>query len=289
MTPVNKAPNLLRVVVLAPKFRPHVQREFERLRPLIEAPCQLIAVDEDFSYVFDDESIDMVVVLGGDGSILQAARQMGRYQHPVLGVNLGKLGFLAALSPSQFEECWPKVCRGQFAITKHLMFETSVLEGHERTHSQIGLNELAILGGPPYSMLHIDLYVDGELATTYSCDGLIISTPIGSTAHNLSAGGPILRKNLEAFVISPINPHTLTMRPMVDTSDRVFVLKTREYHSSCNVVVDGRVLCPFRPEMTVQVTRASETFQLVHVEGMSDYSALRDKLGWSGSPKGIIP
>jgi NAD+ kinase len=279
--------NRPRVVVLAAPDRPKVQSELQRLRPVLEQHCELLAVDESFSYRFEGQDIDLVVVLGGDGSILQAARQMGHHQHPVLGVNLGRLGFLAALSPDQFIDCWPSVCRGSFAITHHLMLQCFVFQDGELIKSQIGLNEMAVLGGPPYSMLQIDLYVDSELATTYSCDGLIISTPIGSTAHNLSAGGPILRKNLQAFVISPISPHTLTMRPVVDTADREFELVVREHHPSTSVVVDGRVLCPLRPEHRVRVVRAQESFQLVNVPGFSDYVTLRDKLGWSGSPRGI--
>ncbi len=276
-----------RVVVLAGANRATVHQELLRLRPTIEAHCDLLAVDEDFTYRFSGQPIDLVVVLGGDGSILQAARQMGHFQHPVLGVNLGRLGFLAALSPEQFIDCWPSVCRGAFAITHHLMLQCMVFQNGQMIKSQIGLNEMAVLGGPPYSMLQIDLYVDSELATTYSCDGLIISTPIGSTAHNLSAGGPILRKNLQAFVISPISPHTLTMRPVVDTADRVFELVMREKHPSTSVVVDGRVLCPLQPNLRVRVVRAQESFQLVNVPGISDYVTLRDKLGWSGSPRGI--
>ena len=99
-----------------------------------------------------------------------------------------------------------------------------------------------MLAGPPFAILDIDLYVDSELATTYSCDGLIISTPVGSTAHSLSAGGPILRKDLQAFVISPISPHTLTKRPVVDSAERVYEMEVREPHAGTTVVADGRTL-----------------------------------------------
>ncbi len=277
-----------KVVVLAPPGKPKVHQELVRLRPLIESHCECIAIDEKFEYQFGDSDADLVVVLGGDGSILQAARQMGRKQRPVLGVNMGRLGFLAALSSAQFMQAWPAVCQGQFAITHHLMLECEVFRGEQRVTSQLGLNESAILGGPPYSMLQIDLYVDGELATTYSCDGLIISTPIGSTAHNLSAGGPILHKNLQAFVVSPISPHTLTMRPVVDTADRVFDLVMREPHASTSVVVDGRVVCPIGMGQRVRIQKSSHSFQLVSLPGQSDYATLRDKLGWSGSPSGKV-
>jgi NAD+ kinase len=108
---------------------------------------------------------------------------------------------------------------------------------------ELGLNETAVFSGPPFSMVHVDLYVDEELATSYSCDGLIISTPVGSTAHSLSAGGPILRKDLQAFVISPISPHTLTVRPVIDSADRMYEMVIREPNDATTVVVDGRPLC----------------------------------------------
>ena len=272
------------VVVMAPN-KPHVVEAMEWLEPMFKREADVIAVDRDFTYEFKDEPIDLVVVLGGDGSILQAARQMGRDQHPVLGVNLGRLGFLAALQPKRLEELWPSICRGQFELSQHLMFECELIRDGVVEESRLGLNETAVLGGPPYAMLRLEMHVDGKLATTYSCDGLIISTPIGSTAHNLSAGGPILQNLLEAFVISPISPHTLTMRPVVDTADRVFHLRLIEQHSACSVVVDGRVIAHLEPEHVVQIRRSQAQFQMVSFPGQDDYATLRDKLGWSGSPK----
>ena len=203
-----------RVVVLAAPNRPRVEQELKGILKSIEQHAEIVAVDKQFAYEFENCNSDLVVVLGGDGSILQSARQMGHLQRPVLGVNLGKLGFLAAIPPNRFRDIWPDVCQGRFGVTNHLMLRCDVYQGDTIIHSMLGLNETSVLGGPPYTMMTIDLYIDSVLATTYSCDGLIISTPIGSTAHNLSAGGPILRRNLQAIVISPISPHTLTMRPV---------------------------------------------------------------------------
>ena len=273
------------MVVLAAPNRPRVEQELEGLLQIIERHAEIVAVDKNFSYEFNTCESDLVVVLGGDGSILQSARQMCHAQRPVLGVNLGKLGFLAAISPSRFVDIWLEVCEGRFTVTNHLMLQCQVFRGDSELQSIIGLNEASVLGGPPYTMMYIDLYIDSVLATTYACDGLIISTPIGSTAHNLSAGGPILRRNLQAFVISPISPHTLTMRPVVDTADRVFDLKTQVEHPTASVVVDGRVVCHFGLDLRVRISRADDTFQLISVPGHDDYQALREKLGWSGKPR----
>jgi len=147
---------------------------------------------------------------------------------------------------------------------------------------QLGLNEVAVQNGAPFTILDVNLYVDSELVTTYSCDGLIISTPVGSTAHSLSAGGPILRKSLQAFVVSPISPHALTHRPVVDSADRVFELEMAQPRMEASVVVDGRVLCRLEPHDRVRVHRAEVCFKLVAAPGHSYYRTLREKLGWSG-------
>lgn len=271
------------VVILGAPDRARVTEEMGRLRPVIASRANIAAVDLEFGYDFAGKDHDLVIVLGGDGSILQSARQMGENQLPVLGVNCGRLGFLAALSPDAFLEIWPEVCRGEVEVVEHLMFRASLLRGDREIESQLGLNETAILGGPPYNILDIDMYVDGMLATTYHCDGLIISTPIGSTAHNMSAGGPILRKDLQAFVVSPISPHTLTYRSVVDMADRVFELTVANPNASTSAVVDGRVLGRIEPGDRIRVRRAAAAFRMLSVPGQNDYRTLRDKLNWGGN------
>ncbi|MFO0871989.1 MAG: NAD(+)/NADH kinase [Pirellulales bacterium] len=275
-----------RLVVLGAGDRPAVLAEGEQLLPELRQWADVLAVDWRMELELQDWELDLAVVLGGDGSILRAARLMGRKQRPILGVNLGRLGFLADLSPADFRQVWPAVAAGDCQVVDHLMFDCSVYRQGQLWQRSPGLNETAILGGPPYSILDIELYVDAELATTYSCDGLILSTPVGSTAHNLSAGGPILRKTLPAFVISALNPHTLTVRPVVDDADRVYELVVRRPNDSTAVVVDGRMVCALGPEDRVRVQRAEMTFQLVEVRGHSYYRTLREKLGWSGRIRG---
>lgn len=272
-----------KVVIMGAPDRDRVRTELNRLRPVIAERADIIAEDLAFEYPFDGPRPDLVIVLGGDGSILQAARQMGDQQSPVLGVNCGNLGFLAALSPDNFLSTWPMVCCGQFEVSDHLMLRTTLIRDGEAILDQLALNEAAVLGGPPYHILDIDLYADGELATRYRCDGLIIATPIGSTAHNLSAGGPILRRTLQAVVISPISPHTLTYRPVVDSADTKLELMVTEPNASTSVVVDGRLFSALQREDRVRIERADTSFQLVMVPGQSDYRALREKLSWGGS------
>ena len=171
---------------------------------------------------------------------------------------------------------------GEFTLVNHLMLVCQIERSGKILFEELGLNELAVLSGAPFSMQYIDLYVDGSLATSYSCDGLIISTPVGSTAHNLSAGGPILRKDLEAFVISPINPHTLTVRPVVDAANRIFELVVRTPNKSTSAVLDGQVLTTLLQSDRVKIRRANSVFQLIEIQGQGYYRTLREKLGWRG-------
>ena len=264
--------------------RPKILSQVDHLRPIIEAHCEIIA--EDFEYGTDFGSLspapDLAIVLGGDGSVLRAAKQMENHQVPVLGVNLGKLGFLADVSPEKLGEALTSYIDGDYRLTQHLMLRCQVFDGEEKTHDQVGLNEIAFLGGPPFTIQQIDLSIDNELATSYICDGLIVSTPIGSTAHNLSAGGPILRKDLQAIVISPISPHTLTVRPVVDTADRVYEVVVSKPNSSTCVVLDGQQLSKLTKKHRVRISRADSVFELIEVEGNSYYGTLREKLGWGG-------
>lgn len=272
-----------RVAILGAPNRDRVRDELKRLRPAIAEMAEIVAEDLEFTYPFDDGPLDIVIVLGGDGSILQAARQMGATQYPVLGVNCGHLGFLAALAPDQFLQHWPSIAAGEVNVANHVMLKVSLIRGGKLVGQSLALNEAAVLGGPPYQILDIDLYADGQIATRYRCDGLIVSTPVGSTAHNLSAGGPILRRTLNAVVISPISPHTLTYRPVVDSADTVLELVVTEPNDSTSIVVDGRVLERVLTSDRIRIERADVSFQLIAVPGHSDYRSLREKLGWGGS------
>ncbi len=275
-----------RLVLLGPGDRANVRYQAKRLRPIIEQCADVVLEDLVFEADLTQVDADIALVLGGDGSILRVAKRMQANQLPVIGVNLGRLGFLADLSPDEFASCFGDIVNGKCLIRDHLMFHCEVIQDDVVIHDQLGLNEAAVLGGPPFSILSIELYVDSELATSYSCDGLILSTPVGSTAHNLSAGGPIVRKNLQAFVIQPISPHTLTVRPIVDSADRTYEIIVREPNEATSIVVDGRVLCRLTGEERVRIQRASATFKMIEASGHTYYRTLREKLGWDGHMRG---
>jgi NAD+ kinase len=225
---------------------------------------------------------DLVVVLGGDGSILRAARWMGYHQVPTLGINLGRLGFLADTPRHQAAEAIADLVAGRFRLVEHMMFECEIIRDGTSLRRDLGLNETAVLAGPPFTMIEIDLVVDGEPATTYRADGLIVSTPVGSTAYNLSAGGPIVRKDMDAFVFTPLNPHTLTNRTVIDSATREYEVRVPRPNAGSACMVDGQVVTPLLPGDALRIRRAAPRFTLVEIGSHGYYDTLRDKLAWGG-------
>jgi NAD+ kinase len=275
----------MRAFVLGNAHRAGVKEEVERRLPFLSQHCEIVVVDLYQEKDLSAQTADLALVLGGDGAILRAARQMGYQQTPVLGVNLGKLGFLADLTPEELCEHFPRVVHGDYRVTRHLMYEC-VIETTESPEKQIliGLNEVVIHTGPSFHMIDLHLSVDDEPVTRYSGDGLILSTPVGSTAHSLSAGGPILGQELSAFVITPICPHTLTSRPVVDSADKVYTISLASASADAVLIVDGQETIPISGHHRVTVRRAPVAFGLVKVPGRSYYQTLRDKLRWGTQP-----
>ncbi len=271
--------------------KPEVQAGAAAIRELVEQHADIVLWDLAARADLADVDADWVMVLGGDGSILRAAAQMGYRQRPVLGVNLGRLGFLADIARDELPAVLPELCRGPLKVVEHLMFECSLVRDGATLWTVLGLNETAVLSGPPFVILDVDLYVDGEWVTSYSADGLIVSTPVGSTAHSLSAGGPILRQDLSALVICPISPHTLTMRPVVDSAERTYELLVPSPNSGTHVVVDGRSKGVLVAGDRLRIRRAAPKFLLIEAPRHSYYRTLRKKLGWGGRirPEGDAP
>lgn len=276
----------LKLIVLARGDVERVQRagrelvEFLRSQPGVEVAAHV----ESETVSLDAIEADLVLVLGGDGAILRACHQLGRHQRPILGVNLGRLGFLADLSPDEFREMVPRLAQRKFRIVEHVMFECELRRADGSSETFLGLNESIVGAANPLQMIEVRLAINGELVTTYSCDGLIISTPVGSTAHGLSAGGPMLQQNLPAFVITPICPHTLSNRPLVDGADGIYSLSLTETSKDALLVVDGQYRRPLQVGDSVEVRRAPVTFKLAKLPGHSYYTTLQRKLGWSGQP-----
>lgn len=274
----------LRIIVLTGSDRSDIQAAWRDLRDYL-ATVRGVAIAGVFcgtESIPEELPADMVVVLGGDGSVLRGCRQLGNRQLPIIGVNLGRLGFLTDLSPSEFRKGLPALKRGQFTVTEHVMFQADHHLADGSIISDLGLNEATVTSAGSLKMLNVSLRIDEEEVTTFSCDGLIISTPIGSTAHNLSAGGPILRQELPVFVVTPICPHTLTVRPIVESAERTFRVSVRDAPPGVMLVLDGQISRPLRSDEQVLIRRAQPTLKLIRLQGHSYYGVLHRKLGWHG-------
>lgn len=276
-----------RIFVLGASSRPGVREEADRLLPFLRQHVEVVVCDLEQKCSLAGQTAELAIVLGGDGAILRVARQMGYQQVPVLGVNLGKLGFLADLTPEEMCRCFPQVVAGEYRTTRHLMYECRIspLPGSsDPPRTLLGLNEIVLHTGPPFRMIDVDLLVDGETVSRFLGDGLIISTPVGSTAHSLSAGGPILGQELSAFVITPISPHTLTNRPVVDSAEKTYTIAIRRSTGEAVLIADGQEIIPVLAGQEVALRKAPVFFELVKVAGHNYYRTLRDKLHWGTTP-----
>ncbi len=274
---------LLKLIVLTGSDRPEVLETWAKLLPRLEAsPGVKIVGAFSRGEEIGEVEADLVVVLGGDGSILRGCRQLGAQQVPIVGINLGRLGFLADMTPEEFCDNLQKLKDGKYSVVEHLMFECQHHLPNGTVQTDLGLNEVTITAAGSLKMLDIHLEIDDESVTTFSCDGLIVSTPVGSTAHNLSAGGPILRQDLQAFSITPICPHTLTVRPIVDSAERTYALTVPDAPDGVMLVIDGQINRPLTSQDRIVVRRAAATFKLVRFPGHSYYGTLHRKLGWRG-------
>jgi NAD+ kinase len=276
----------LKYIIVADLKNPRMKQGWEELQPILAAQPDLQCVASDLGNGLNSAGLvaDLVLVLGGDGAILRACRQMGMNQIPILGVNLGRLGFLADVSPQEFQDFLPQILQRQYHITRCLMYECRLTRASGAPETFLGLNEVAISSGASLGMIDITLSINGERVTTYSGDGLIVSTPVGSTAHSLSAGGPILRQDLAAFVITPICPHTLTNRPLVDSSEAIYELTVPKAPPGTTLVIDGQIKLPVQSGDRIEVRQAPVRFQLAKLPCNNYYATLHRKLGWGGQP-----
>jgi len=231
---------------------------------------------------------DYAVVLGGDGTIISAARNLSEAGIPVIGVNLGKLGFLAEFSVTEFKERFADIAAGNAPIETRMMLGCRVCErsqgGREKFYSK-AMNDVFVAAGPPFRVIEMKIAVDGQQVASCVGDGLIVSTPTGSTAYNLSAGGPILDSSMEAIGITPVCPHSLSFRPIVIAADsRVEICCTR-VNDGTTVSIDGQVSSGLTLDDVVQVAREKSCFKVVNNPARSRWDTLAAKLGWARTPR----
>ena len=238
---------------------------------------------EEFSFV--PREVEFVVVLGGDGTLLGAARRVARYGVPILGVNLGGLGFLTEIPLRRLYPVLELMLDGRLDVESRLMLEAVVLrEGTERCRFLV-LNDVVINKGALARIIDLDVFINDQFLTTFRADGLIVSTPTGSTAYNLSAGGPILYPSMSSFILTPICPFTLTNRPIIlPESHVVSITLSRRGEDRVSLTFDGQVGSDLYQGDRVLIQKAKEKIKLIKSPDQGYFEILREKLMWGGVP-----
>lgn len=225
-------------------------------------------------------AVELLVVLGGDGTHLAAVREAGESGVPILGVNLGMLGFLAEVAPEELDAVLERVLAGDFRTVERMRLEVSAERAGRELGRFLALNDAVISRSELLRVIDLETRTDGTEVTTYHGDGLIVATPTGSTAYNLSAGGPILMPGSRVYVLTPICPHTLTQRPLVLPAEARLEVRLRPREGSVQLTVDGQETIPLLRGDVVRVAAAARPVRFVASPFRSRFEVLRTKLGW---------
>jgi len=227
------------------------------------------------------EQCDLVITLGGDGTMLNAARSLAQYNVALVGINMGRLGFLTDIRLDRYQEKIGEILDGKYTEEERLLLQTSVLRYGEEISRNMALNDVVVHKWEEARMLEINTYIDGGFVNHQRSDGVIISTPTGSTAYALSGGGPILHPTMHCVVMVPICPHTLTQRPLVVSGDSVIdITISEEGHGSAQVTCDGQITLSVTAGDRIRIERLKRGITLIHPLDYDYYEILRAKLRW---------
>ena len=289
-----------RIVLLASPEKPQAHTAGLQLLPWLEERAQVVAENvSGNNIVLDIKSLpeaDFVIVLGGDGTILGVVRDIGARQIPIIGVNMGKLGFLAEFTVGEFQRHFEAILDQPHLTTNRSLLHCRITGPNRPCYSSIVVNEVAVTAGPPFRMIEVSVRIGREHLADCAGDGVIVATPTGSTAYNLSAGGPILSVSLQGAVITPLAAHSLSFRPMVIDLDKPIVIHCRDSYQNCPpqddnpgpaavvVMIDGQINTPLRSEDELTITRFDHRFRLVHNPQQSHWRLLSTKLNWGALP-----
>ncbi|MEM6750398.1 MAG: NAD(+)/NADH kinase [Planctomycetota bacterium] len=294
-----------RVLLLPNLSKSRVAEALASFRPWLEARSEVVA--ESAVRELTPEGVaglppaDLAIVLGGDGTLLWAARSLLGRPEPMLGINFGKLGFLAEFQIDDVERHWDAVSCGQCRHTERVMMDVRVYDaGYPRwghgagaeappVHRAVAMNDAVINAGPPFRMLELELAINpldgGASATGFRGDGVVVCTPSGSTAYNLSAGGPIISPGVEAFCVAPLNPQSLSFRPIVFGADSDTWLAVNEANEGSALVLDGQFAGNLRAGQQVRIDRHPDAVRLIHNPELSYWSMLGKKMHWAAAPR----
>jgi NAD+ kinase len=245
-----------------------------------EETARKLGYDKTFEMEHVGEGADLIIVLGGDGTLLNVSRHGKRKEVPILGVNLGGLGFLTETSVEELPATLAKVLKGDFGISKRIMLDVSVKREGDSIFSITLLNDAVITKDALARIIDIETYVNDEYLTTYKADGLILSTPTGSTGYSLAAGGPLLYPSLSNIIVTPICPHTLTNRPIILPENVEVRAQLKSKEEKVVLTIDGQVGFPLQYDDEVTIKKSSHTVNLIKSSSRGYFEILRTKLKW---------
>jgi len=288
----NKFPEIImkKIGIIVKPNKPEAKDILEKLVLWVESHHLEAVLDVDTANIVNKKSpyqksqifsqVDMIIVLGGDGTLLSVARLTINNGIPILGVNLGGLGFLTEVTLDELYPTLEKIITGEFIIDERMMLMTHIHRQGERLAQSPVLNDVVINHGVVARMIILDIYVNSQFVTSLRGDGLIISTPTGSTAYALSAGGPIIHPTVNAIILTPICPHTLTNRPIVIPDNVKIEVILRTEDEGVMVTFDGQVVFSLKKEDIIEVRTAETKVKLIRSKDKNYYEVLRKKLKW---------
>ena len=226
----------------------------------------------------------MAFIIGGDGTLLRSAQDLSKADIPICGINRGRLGYLVDISPNHIEENLESIFSDDFTIDERISLEGTILREGKEVSKNISFNDV-VINSKDARMIELDAFVNDEILYTINADGLVVSTPTGSTAYSLSSGGPILEPTMEALLMVPICPHLLSNRPIVINMDSVIKIKLSDnIKTNASVTFDGQISVPIQANDIIKICKSDITLKLIQPPGINFLSILREKLGWGFKP-----
>lgn len=287
-------PHFSHIGLIGRRDSEYTQYSLKRLISYLEKQNVSLYLDEETSQELPDTNLriktrselaeicDLIVVVGGDGSLLAAARAFAGYDVKLLGINRGRLGFLTDISPEEIEYRVGDILSGKFELEERFLLKSTIERNGEVISEGVALNDVVLHPGKFIRMIEFELFIDGEFVCRQRSDGLIVSSPTGSTAYALSGGGPIMHPDLDAFVLVPMNPHTLSSRPIVVNGNSKIRIKICDSnallpHATC----DGQTHAVTQSGDFVDVEKSTRMLKLIHPVDHNFYEVCRSKLGWA--------
>jgi NAD+ kinase len=287
----------MRLFIIANTEKPRVRPALDEMLPWLKRQVEVVGVDEDHDADMSRVEADAILVLGGDGTLLSAAHRLAGRQIPLIGVNFGRLGFLASFTPDQFHSHFDDFVNGRLPVRPRDVLEASVLPAtaecraddvaavrEKRRYVSNALNDAVVTAGPPYHMVELQIGVGGEGGIRYFGDGVIVSTSSGSTAYNVSAGGPIISPAVDALCITPICPHSLSFRPVVISLESTVTIAAAKVNPGTTFQCDGQRPTAICERERIVIRRASSCVLLVENPDSREWRTLAEKLKWAANP-----